>query len=138
MIKWNVPEKDLDGMKVYYREIDGMTGTIVDIFNDGLTAELKLSDNSHISIPTVQLQTMEKEFIVNDKFTHHCNNCDVRLYDSSEASIPVYNEKNECISVCRECTENDSIFFQCQYCGEYTQGEKCKNPHCDKPENNPN
>lgn len=126
-IKWNVPEKSLDGMKVYYREIDGMTGTITDIYNDGLTAELKLDNGEFIHVPTVQLQTMEKEYIVKSYDTHNCQNCDVRMYDFSEASIPVYVAENECVTVCRECVNNDSIYFLCDHCGEWNKGDVCYN-----------
>ena len=126
-IEWNVKENDLDGMKVYYKEINGLTGYIVDIFNDGLTAQLKIAPEEFILIPTIQLQTMEKEYIVSSSDTQNCFNCDIRIYASSDASIPVYIKHNECIIVCRKCTEEDDIFFLCPDCGEGNRGEICHN-----------
>ena len=126
-VKWNVKENDLDGMKVYYKEINGETGYIVDIFNDGLTAQLKIGHDDYILIPTVQLQTMNKEYIVDAEDVHNCDNCDIRLYDFSDGTNPVYVAPNKCKPVCNICVENDDIYFLCDHCGEWNKGEKCFN-----------
>lgn len=129
MIKWNVLEKDLDGMEVIYCEIDGMRGKIVDVFNDGNTVQVKIehSENEYISVPSVQVMTLDKKFIVNAENIHHCDNCDIRLFDNSDASKPVYVELKKCVQVCADCRENDSIYFFCCSCGEWNKGDSCFN-----------
>jgi len=126
-VKWNVKENDLDGMKVYYKEINGETGYIVDIFNDGLTAQLKIALDEYILIPTVQLQTMDKEYIVYSDDVHNCDNCDIRLYNNSDGTNPVYVAKDKCVQVCNVCVKEDDIFFLCDRCGEWNKGETCFN-----------
>jgi len=126
-IKWNVPEEDLDGMEVIYLEIDGHRGKIVDVFNDGLTVQIEVNKGFFVSVPSVQVMTLDNKFIVEAEDTHHCENCDVRMYENSDASFPVYVAPKKCVSVCRKCANDDSIYFLCQHCGEWNSGEVCHN-----------
>ena len=63
-IIFTVPEKDLDGMEVLYKEINGESGIITDIFQDGHFAEIKVNESITVEVPNVQLQTMDNFYIV--------------------------------------------------------------------------